>query len=75
MSDQSKAMTEPLWRVWTEGRFLEVGDFEVPDYVELRSVGEKNEEWFGRIRVSMTPEFAEQLGNALIAAANAKKAA
>lgn len=66
---EQKVETEVVRRVWTEGCFIEVGDYEVPDLIELRTVGDKNVEWFGRLSVSMTPEFAEQLGRALMAAA------
>ena len=58
-----------------ENACLEIGDYvEAPHCVELRTVDAKSIEWFGKVSVTMQPEYAEALGNALIAAAKEKLA-
>ena len=65
-----QAMTDVIRRVYIDGYFLEVGPWpEVPGFVALQSTGVENEGYFGKTEISMSPDFAEQLGRALIAAA------
>ena len=56
---------ERLARVWTDGHCIEIGDFEVPEFLELRTTG-KNADYFGAINLSMSAEFAIALGMSLI---------
>lgn len=66
---------ETLHRVWLpgEGVFLEVGDYsEAPEVLELRTVRKEDKEWFGDLQFTLQPEFAIDLGQALIAAGHAK---
>jgi hypothetical protein len=66
---------ETLRRVWLprEGVFLEVGDLpEAPQVLELRTVRDEDKEWFGLLNFTLDPEFAIDLGQALIAAGHAK---
>lgn len=56
-----------------EGVFLEVGDYpEAPEVLELRTVRDEDREWFGSLNFTLQPEFAIDLGQALIAAGHAK---
>lgn len=58
-----------------EGVFLEIGDCpESPDVLELRTVRDDDKEWFGPLNLSMDPDFAIQLGSALLSAGHEKKA-
>ena len=69
---------ETLHRVHlpSEGVFLEIGDHpEAPDVLQIRTIREENIEWFGVMRLTLSPEFAIDLGNALAAAGYAKQAA
>jgi hypothetical protein len=69
--------TEIIRRVWQgeDGVYLEVCDWpDGPEFVCLRTNGEKNEEWFGRIEISMSPDYAAELGRALLACAKEKGA-
>ena len=71
------AALEHIWRVHvtTEDAFLEIGDYpDAPDYLEMRTTDPLSKSWFGSINMSMTTEYAEALGNALIAAAKEKLA-
>jgi hypothetical protein len=74
----NKAAVEVVRRVWNtdEGSVcIEVGEWpDSPDYLELRTVSDKSIEWFGALNISMPPEFAKALGEALIAAAAEKGA-
>lgn len=54
-----------------DGVCIEVGPWpDDPDALELRTVGKKNTDWFGKINLSMSKEFARELGKALIASAD-----
>ena len=69
---------ETLHRVHlpSEGVFLEIGDHpEAPDVLQIRTIREEDIEWFGVMRLTLSPEFAIDLGNALAAAGYAKQAA
>ena len=69
---------ETLYRVHipSEGVFLEIGDHpEAPDVLQIRTIREEDIEWFGVMRLTLSPEFAIDLGNALAAAGYAKQAA
>ena len=69
---------ETIYRVHihSEGAFLEIGDFSpAPEVLELRSTDKSSKEWFGDISLTLQPEFAIDLGNALAAAGYAKQAA
>ena len=69
---------EILYRVHlpSEGVFLEIGEYsEAPEVLELRTTNRMNKEWFGSINLTLQPEFAIDLGNALAAAGYAKQAA
>ena len=62
---------ETIYRVHihSEGAFLEIGDFSpAPEVLELRSTDKSSKEWFGVIRLTLQPEFAIDLGNALVSA-------
>jgi len=69
--------TEVIRRIYinTEGVYLEVGpDADGLGLVEIRNSGSKpSEEWFGKVRFSVEPEFAKQLGQALLDAAGEAK--
>lgn len=43
---------------------------EAPDVVAIMSRGEANRDWFGPLGLTMSPEFARHIGEALIACAN-----
>jgi hypothetical protein len=64
---------EKVYRVFSElgkGEYLEVGPWpDAPDCLSLRTVDKKSQEWFGNFDMSMSPEFAKKLGEALISAA------
>lgn len=66
------AEMEILRRVWVDGHCIEVGDFEAPEYLELRTTG-KNSEYFGALNISLHHETALLLGEALIACAKEKQ--
>lgn len=69
---------EILYRVHlpSEGVFLEIGDYsEAPQVLEIRTTDKMSKEWFGSISLTLQPEFAIDLGNALIAAGYAKQSA
>ena len=69
---------ETLYRVHLpdEGVFLEVGDFpDAPEVLEIRTVRKEDKEWFGDLQFTLQPEFAIDLGQALIAAGRAHQAA
>lgn len=56
-----------------EGVFLEVGDFpDAPEVLEIRTVRKEDKDWFGDLQFTLQPEFAIDLGQALIAAGHAK---
>ena len=58
------------------GHFLEVGPWpDSPNVAALMTIGKKNEEYFGTINLSMSTEFARQIGRALIACADELDAA
>lgn len=66
---------ETLHRVHlpSEGVFLEVGEFpDAPEVLEIRTVRKEDKEWFGDIQFTLQPEFAVDLGQALIDAGHAK---
>lgn len=65
-----EAMTDVIRRVWSDGYCLEVKPWaEVPGFIALQTEGEENEKYWGKTQLAMNPDFAEQLGRALIAAA------
>lgn len=69
-ADTIPVTTEIVRRVHCPEAFLEVGEWpESPDAVELRSTGAQNISYFGQINLTMTPQFALQLGQALVQAA------
>lgn len=56
-----------------EGVFLEVGDFpDAPEVLEIRTVRKEDKEWFGDLQFTLQPEFAVDLGQALMEAGHAK---
>lgn len=56
-----------------EGVFMELGEYaDAPEVLELRTVRKEDKEWFGDINLTLYPEFAIDLGQALIAAGHAK---
>ena len=62
---------ETLHRVHlpSEGVFLEIGDYSpAPEVLELRATDKTSKEWFGDISLTLQPEFAIGLGNALVSA-------
>ena len=62
---------ETIYRVHkpSGGAFLEIGDYShAPGVLELRSTDKTSEEWFGDISLTLQPEFAIDLGNALVSA-------
>lgn len=64
-----KYSTEVLRRVYndTDGVYLQVGpDSDGLDLVQLSTPGKDNEEYYGMIRLVVTPEQAKLLGLALI---------
>lgn len=65
MQKEPNPDVERLARVWTDGHYIEIGDFEVPEFLELRTTG-KNTDYFGAINLSMSAEFAIALGMLLI---------
>lgn len=67
------ASTEIIRRIHTEMHYLEVGEWgDDPDRLELRTESAKNIEYFGAVNLVMSPDFAMQLGRALVAAATEK---
>lgn len=67
-------LVESVKRVWVEGEkaFLEIRPYpEAPETaLEIATTTEKSSEWFDKISIPMSPEYARALGEALIAAAN-----
>ena len=62
------ADVEIIRRIHIDKHFLEVGEWpDAPDMVELRTVGPENRDYFGSINLSLTPEVAVALGEALVA--------
>ena len=56
-----------------EGVFMELGEYaEAPEVLELRTVRREDKAWFGDVNFTLQPEFAIDLGQALIAAGHAK---
>ena len=56
-----------------EGVFLELGDYpDAPEVLELRVPDAACQEWFGDLRLVLQPEFAIDLGQALISAGHEK---
>jgi hypothetical protein len=48
------------------GVFLEVGTFaDAPSCVEVRTVGKENEDYFGKLSLTLEPELAVELARAL----------
>jgi len=75
MTSTKPAETEVIRRVHYDMHYLEVGEYpDVPGYLELRTGTEENAGYFGQVRISMTPVFARELGQALIAAATEQEA-
>lgn len=68
----SDAFTGVVRKVFGDqpGVFIEVGgDSECGLWPEIRTVGEKSVEYYGEIRLAMTPSVARAVGLALIACA------
>ena len=67
----SEVETDVIRQVYNEdGKFITVRPWaESPDWVCLQTVGEENQEWFGKIETAMSPEMARALGMALVACA------
>jgi len=67
-------LIESVKRVWVDGEksFLEIRPYpEAPQHsLEIATTNERSTEWFGKISLPMSPEYARALGEALIAAAN-----
>ena len=69
---------ETIYRVHipSEEVFLEIGDYpEAPEVLQIRTIRKEDKEWFGEMELTLSPEFAIDLGNALAAAGYAKQAA
>lgn len=68
-----KASTDTIRRVFDEegAYFLEVGPWEeVPGFVELRTLpGKYSADYWQQVNLALSPSHAEELGNALIHAA------
>jgi hypothetical protein len=64
--------TDIIRRIQNEGgHTLDVRPWpDGPDFVCLMNSSDESAEWFGRIELSMEPEFARRLGRALIACAD-----
>lgn len=74
----SESRTDVIRRVFDEEgqHFVEVRRWpEDPSWIELRTLPEKcSGEYFGLLKLPLSPEMAEELGRALIAAAEECKA-
>ena len=69
----SKVWIETIRRVGGEEGFLEIGPHpDAPrEFLELRTVpGAQSEEYYGPLNLSLSPDLARHLGQALIAAAD-----
>jgi len=68
---------DTIYKVYedNEGAFLEIGDDpEYPDsYLMLRTTEKASQEWFGKVNITLTPEYAIALGETLIKAAKDKQ--
>ena len=63
----NKIETETIRRIYVEeGRCVEVGPDGDGLGVEIRTVGKDNVEWFGELRLAVSPEMAKALAEALI---------
>ncbi len=63
----SPAALETIRRIWVDQHCFEVGEWtEGPDMVELRTESKSNVEYFGAINLSMEPNTARLLAQALI---------
>ncbi len=66
----SKPEIEVIRRVHFDEHYIEVGEYpDAPVFVELRTAGAANVEYFGSLNLSLPPAAARQLGLALIATA------
>lgn len=62
-----KIVSEPLYRIHYDNTVLEVGECaDVPGLVALRTPNQASIEYWGSIAISMDPEMATKLGQALI---------
>lgn len=71
-----KASTEILRRVHDESEavFLEIGENgDSPEFLELRTTNENNIKWYGNVSIMMSPDFAIELGSAILNAGIEKK--
>ena len=69
---------ETLYRVYipSERVFLEIGDYpEAPEVLQIRTIRKEDKEWFGEMGLTLSPEFAIDLGNTLATAGYTKQAA
>lgn len=74
MSDTAIEITRKVWDQ-QEGVALEVGDFgDAPDFIEIRTTDGQSIDWYGKLSITMRPEVARQLGQALLDAARDKLA-
>ena len=68
-----KVETDVIRRVFAEdskGACIEIGPWpDDPAFLELRAASDDSKRWFGPINLSMSPDFAEALGKALLDAA------
>jgi hypothetical protein len=79
LKEKQMVQTETLTRVYSdesnEGAFLQVCDFpDAPDtHIGLIATGEVSTDWYGKLFLGMTPEFAIALGEALVKAGKQKQ--
>ena len=62
---------EKIYRIWNddEGVFLEIGpDSDRMGGIEIRTTTIKSEEYYGKLRLPLSPELAKKLGEILIQA-------
>lgn len=66
--------TEVIRRIHIDRHYLEVGENgDNPDFIELRTATTANKEYFGEVRLTLSPDAARQLGEALVEAALEKR--
>ena len=67
-----KVETDTIRQIYSEdGPFVTIKPWaDVPNCVELVTVGEKNEEYFGKVNFVMSPDLARAIAHAMIACAN-----
>lgn len=61
--------TETIRRIHIDGHCIEVGEWpDAPGFVELRTVGAVNVEYFGPINLTLPARAAKAVGQALVEA-------